>query len=633
MASAIFPTPNFAQFERYVITGIPGFYVLTSLINSANVLQFENHTLPTRYIPGGQAEWDEIIINFGNCDWVLSFGAPNNNLPSPGQISAYIETLFVPLPGTMGVLAVLPSVAAGESLVNTADSTPSIVYLKNLVAGTGIGLSHNNSQITIDSTGTLMRNSTLRANVDPTGSVGPTGGLLLPPGTGQFQMPLTVVDVGLGIGSAYFINDNGDFTMNADNILFNNEGHFYILVQAFSLGTVDKVDPFIAQVLLDGQAIFAATPASTGGTQESLTVPFGPTYTKAWSASGGANAFITAGQQLALVILPSNPADFNELTRTCSISITRVDAEGFIGPPGIPGVIQTVNNIGGGLALVDNPGGNANIDIKTLIAGTDITLTDNGNDITIDATPNPNNIRINFQVTDVDTGSGNEIAEIGNGQGTALISCSDGPPAIQVSVPSGVLQLNLGSFELLGISSAVGDSMLAYDTVSKMVSYTALTAGTGLSYVAPTLSVDNTVMRRIDSSNNAVNVALAGTGDFQSFAIAAAPISNVFTTPGESLMATWMFDTNTGSGNVAIEFAGTSATLVGTVTGVLQCWVTLTSNAIPAANLFTVAVSCGSIQKVFFMSLASTGGAYTLKTKVTVATAAITCLNAVLYKV
>lgn len=472
-----FPIQNFTQYEPFVITGEVEVYVFKSKSNPSSRLQFDNTTLPQRYAGSGLALWNGITINFGYCDWVTSFGAPDNTLPDDTQINTYLRSLFIAGPCCqMGILSVLPSAALGESLVNTTDSTSTVAYLKNLVAGTGIGLSHNNSQVTIDNTA-------------------------------------------------------------------------------------------------------------------------------------------------------------------------------------------------------------------------------------------PNSTIINYQVPDVDSGSGNEIAEIGNGQGTALISCSDGPPAIQIFVPTGNLQLTLGTFEIIDLTNVNGDAFMTWDTTSKMVTYSksvdvlgikqltgdvtagpgsgsqvatiaghavtyakmqqasanvilcnptggaadyselsvaasrlvgrgsagnvqALTTGTGLLMGASSLGVDNTIMRRIDDipALSAITVLAAGSGDFQSFSIAA-PISSTFTTPGESLWAVWAFDNSTSSSNVSISFAGTSGTFVGVCTGRLECLVTLTNNAFPAANIFTVLATCGSLQQCFIVSLPAAGGPYTLKTHVAVATGNLSCFSATHYKV
>lgn len=156
LASNVFPTQNFAQFDPFVVTAIPGFYILTSKVNPGNQLQFINTTLPQRFVSGGLAEWEEIIINFGLCDWITSFGAADNSLPSPSQINTYLTSIFVAGPccgggGGMGIESILPSAGSGDSIINSVDSTSTVVYMKNLIGGSNISLAEADSTITINS--------------------------------------------------------------------------------------------------------------------------------------------------------------------------------------------------------------------------------------------------------------------------------------------------------------------------------------------------------------------------------------------------------------------------------------------------------------------------------------------------
>lgn len=152
-----FPVQNFTLYEAFEVLGEAGIFILQSIQNPSSRLQFDNTTLPDRYTQGGLAVWNNISINFGYCDWVGSFGAPNNNLPSDSQINAYLRTKFIAGPccnsGSMGIESVLPSAGPGESLVNTTDSTSTIIYLKNLIAGQDTELNSNTSTITINALG------------------------------------------------------------------------------------------------------------------------------------------------------------------------------------------------------------------------------------------------------------------------------------------------------------------------------------------------------------------------------------------------------------------------------------------------------------------------------------------------
>lgn len=117
------PQQNFAQFEAFIIGAQPGIYYLQSKVNPSAQLQFNNSTLPERYIAGGLASWDGIIINFGLCDWVTSFGAPNNDLPSDSQINTYLLGIFVPGPA---VTAMTVNIYNSDGTITATQRTVSL---------------------------------------------------------------------------------------------------------------------------------------------------------------------------------------------------------------------------------------------------------------------------------------------------------------------------------------------------------------------------------------------------------------------------------------------------------------------------------------------------------------------------
>lgn len=235
----------------------------------------------------------------------------------------------------------------------------------------------------------LLKNSSARANVDPSSNQDPvTNGLIIPSGSGEFSMPISVGDQSLGIANPYTNDPDGDYTFGIDSFTVNRHGKFEISFSFGMVGSVAKTSPLIAQILEQGQSIFTAPPICSGAIQSTSDIgPFGP-YTKAWFVVGTANAIIPAGTVLKLSILPNNPTDDNVLQLTGNISISRLDANGTKGDkgdPGDPGDVQAVSNVGSGATLVANPGPGPYIDIKTLLPGSNVYLNNGGSEVTINS--------------------------------------------------------------------------------------------------------------------------------------------------------------------------------------------------------------------------------------------------------
>lgn len=184
-----------------------------------------------------------------------------------------------------------------------------------------------------------IKNSSLRAGVDPSASPGILGGLVIPQGSPQFNMPLIIADQGLGIANPYLQNDNNDFTVNADTITINHSGKYSISFIVSIFGNIQKVSVSAVQVLLNGQSIFGAPPLCSDGSLEGIVVTSIPApFNYAWFYESSANGNIPAGSEIALCILPQNPLETNEIALTSSISITRIDTEGYQGATGATGM-------------------------------------------------------------------------------------------------------------------------------------------------------------------------------------------------------------------------------------------------------------------------------------------------------
>lgn len=255
------------------------------------------------------------------------------------------------------------------------------------------------------------RQSSARINVDPTSNQDPTtNGLLLPAGTAEFTMPITVVDRSLGIGNPYVDDPNGDYTIGSDTLEINNALDCRVSIMIAAVGSVTKTAPIVAQVLLQGETIFMSPPLCSAATMAGADIgPFGP-YTKGWFLSGTANAKLSAGDILIVRVLPNNPTDDNVITLISNISICRIDDKGIVGPQGPPGPTPDAFENGVFQAAL-NPGINfTNLDCSPSAFGASVTQT-------INAVP------INYQVTDTNI-SNNTISRINDAGSTSVVDCT-----------------------------------------------------------------------------------------------------------------------------------------------------------------------------------------------------------------
>lgn len=362
------------------------------------------------------------------------------------------------------------------------------VILKELKAGTNISIIDNSSYLTINSSSILPTaiNSSLRAGVDSSSNPDPlTNGLLIPTGSSEFQMPLTIIyDSGLGIASPYINDTQSDYTVNSNYITINNDGNFDASFEIVFIGTVNPTIPIITEILRNGEAIFTSPPICVDCKMNGCDITVGP-FSKAWTMSAASNCILLAGDEIALVIQPNNSAADIILELSSNLSLHRVDYEDFIGPQGPPGAVNSVtNDISASNNLVENPGTNSNIIIKGLQAGTNITINDLGDNLEIVSAGGgggPNNILINYQNTDLNTGTGNIISEIGNGDAgqSSLISCTT--DTVQIFA-NNLVQITTSELQLPSLASNITSNVLYYDTISKDVTFGSISNTTQINY-------------------------------------------------------------------------------------------------------------------------------------------------------
>lgn len=332
--------------------------------------------------------------------------------------------------------------------------------------------------------------SSLRAGVDPTSNPDPiTMGLLLPSGSAEQNLPLTITPYGINIADPYIQDSNGDYTVNSNSITVNNEGDYNISFEILVLGTADQVDPMVCQVLLQGQTIYNAPPSIADFALAAAPIPALSSWTKGWQLTASANSHITAGEELVLRFLPNNPSGDICIQIISNISMHRIDEGTFIGatgatgatgpqgPQGPPGPTGAQGPQGDtGPAGASSNGYLNGSYVNTLSPGINVTnlgMVSSG--YGVDVSQVINAIPINFQVTDT-IRSNNCIAQINDGADTALMTCSSNTAQVY---SADLIQINSGNanVEITNLNNTVTPNVLYYDTSSKLVTYGAATAG------------------------------------------------------------------------------------------------------------------------------------------------------------
>lgn len=252
--------------------------------------------------------------------------------------------------------------------------------------------------------------ASFRLDLDSASSPGPNGSLLVTPGQyntyNEFDIPLTQNFVGAGLCTSYVIGENTEFDLSNVStgiVKLLRGGHFNLSFTCYIVDSVNEADGTIVMILLNGQTIFASPPATacsrTQGDVYSTVLP----GLLIKSLTGACNIVAEPNDEIVMRVLLNNVTPGNDcMIQACTnLSCTKIDYNlyGLAGPQGIPGndgIIQSVDNVdnappAGYTSLVQNPGANANIFLKNLKQGSNITITDNGSDLeiaSIGGTPN-----------------------------------------------------------------------------------------------------------------------------------------------------------------------------------------------------------------------------------------------------
>lgn len=368
-----------------------------------------------------------------------------------------------------------------------------------------LSVTSDSDNIFIDVSSGTGAYSSARFEINPASNPDPlVGGLIVPSGTPEFQIPF-LNNSSAGLCSAYVDDPDGDYSLpngtTGDYISINNPGKYRLSFNIFALGTVSSSEMF-ASILLNGQPLFSApTPASSGADVIDLSV--GP-FTKGFGLCGVSNLDITAPTDIALRILPANPAADITLTLCTNLSINRLDAQitglqgptgpigpigptGDTGPTGAPGAtgapgvtgptgISVVNKstVGPGTSLFANTTPDNNVVLKSLVDSPTVLWGSGPLQVTATAlsiynsNQSLNSTRTvglgNFDLTFSTVGSGDFNVNVVN----------------QVNLTSGEHNITSPIVAMISLPNATKSNVLYYDTVNSRLSYGASPSSTSI---------------------------------------------------------------------------------------------------------------------------------------------------------
>ena len=243
--------------------------------------------------------------------------------------------------------------------------------------------------------GNLTSQSSFRLEIDPSSNPSPLGGLQInAPSTAQFNIPLLSNNgPGFGLCEAYVDDPPGDYDLSQISsgiVRFNHSGYFELGFNVFIISQVNEVDGTIVMILKNGQAIFAAPPATAFSRENGDSYTQLPGYfVKNYPAT--ANVKISAGDEIVLAMIANNTTPGNDISiQSCTnMFCTRISNIGILGSSSVVGGDTNLENIGTGTQILATTGilpSSVQRNFKSLIAGSNITITDSGSDLTIDST-------------------------------------------------------------------------------------------------------------------------------------------------------------------------------------------------------------------------------------------------------
>lgn len=246
----------------------------------------------------------------------------------------------------------------------------------------------------VDGSGLFTQLSSFRVEIDPTSNPSPQGGLLVPaPSNTQFNIPLlTSNGPGFQLCEAYVDDPANDYDfsqISSGIVKFNRSGYFELGFNIYIISSAIETDGTIAMILKNGQAIFGTPPSCSNTRTSSDTYSALPGfYVKNLNAS--ANTKISAGDEIVLAIITNNVTPGNDISlQACTnLFCTRLSSNSVLGSGSGSVYDSNLENTGAGTQILANPGvfpSTVQRNFKSLLAGTNVSFVDSGTDITINA--------------------------------------------------------------------------------------------------------------------------------------------------------------------------------------------------------------------------------------------------------
>lgn len=241
----------------------------------------------------------------------------------------------------------------------------------------------------------LSSQTSFRLEIDASSNPSPLGGWQInAPSTTQINIPLLSNNgSGFGLCQAYVDDPAGDYDLSNIStgiVKFNHSGYFELGFNVFIISQVNEAEGTIVMVLKNGQPIFGSPPATAFSRTEGDSYTQLPGYfVKNFPAT--ANTKIEAGDEIVLTMIANNATPGNDISiQACTnLFCTRISNIGILGSSSVVGGDTNLENLGTGDTILVNNGiypASVQRNFKSLIAGTNVTITDSGNDLTINST-------------------------------------------------------------------------------------------------------------------------------------------------------------------------------------------------------------------------------------------------------
>ena len=418
------PYLNFAFHTPFKVRQLPGRYVIESLQSPGNIITINNCTLPDRYYGNYQSSWNEFPINWYYCDYTQSFGVPNSPIPDFITLCNLLLANRIPGPcqtSMSGGVQDVVNIPGGEALIANPGTGPTI-NVKGLIGTGGIGVTSDANSVYLSA-----------------------------------SIPLMQPDVA---GIAYGFQDVGNIqnSLGYENRTFSSRSNSVgsYLPSNLILDESNVVASY--QNFVNGSNVNRSTLMLHGSSSEfnqvenSVIIGRGLITPTDYSDNLYLGDFRNTDPAPYSICLNTNY--YNQTVRMANESVYFGNGKNAI----------TLNNqefhldVGCSKWFYH--------DLQTGLKDHMLLIDSSSGEISSNPyTP------IEFQQPYI---SGNNcINQINNGNNLALVSCSSGPPAIQISVPTGVCQINSASLELTSLPPIVTPkpNILYYDPTSKVVNY------------------------------------------------------------------------------------------------------------------------------------------------------------------